>query len=146
MTRPISCKRGERGSASVEAAVAVPAFALFVGLILFGGRTTIAHQAVESAASDAARTASLARSAGAAEAAAQQAAKSSLDNQDVDCVEVNVHVDTSGFLASVGGNAVVTVSVECLLDLSDLAVPGVPGKRKVKATMSSPLDTWRERS
>lgn len=146
MTRPTSRRRGERGSASVEAAVAVPAFALFVGLILFGGRTTIARQAVESAASEAARTASLTRSAGAAEAAATQVAKSSLANQDVDCVEVNINVDTSGFLASVGDNTVVTVSVECLLDLSDLAVPGVPGKRKVKATMSSPLDTWRERS
>lgn len=151
MTRPHRFQRtrswrSERGSASVEAAIAVPAFALFVGLIVFGGRTTVAHQAVESAASDAARSASLARSAGAAETAAKQAATTSMANQDLDCRDVNVIIDTAGFRALVGGSAVVTVTVECLLDLSDLAVPGVPGKRKVKATMSSPLDTWRERS
>ena len=32
--------RDERGSAAVEAAVSVPAFVLFVGLIIFGGRTS----------------------------------------------------------------------------------------------------------
>ena len=53
--------RDERGSASVEAAVGLPAFVLFVGLIIFGGRTATTHQAVESAAADAARSASIAR-------------------------------------------------------------------------------------
>ena len=31
------------------------------------------------------------------------------------------------------------------LDLSDLSVPGVPGSRLIKATTTSPIDTWRER-
>jgi hypothetical protein len=39
----------------------------------------------------------------------------------------------------------VNVTVSCRLDLSDLAIPGVPGSRVMRATMSSPLDTWRER-
>ena len=42
--------RNERGSAAVEAALGVPAFVLFVGLIIFGGRTATTHSAVESAA------------------------------------------------------------------------------------------------
>jgi Flp pilus assembly protein TadG len=136
----------ERGSASIEAAIAVPAFALFVGLVIFGGRTTVAHQAVESAAVDAARSASLARTSDTAETAATTAATSSLANQDVDCVKVTVDVDIHAFNARVGQNATVHVTVNCLLDLADLALPGVPGKRTVQAKASSSLDTWRERS
>jgi Flp pilus assembly protein TadG len=145
--RPRVSRHGsERGSASVEAAIAVPAFALLVGLIIFGGRTTVAHQAVESAAVDAARSASLARTRSTAETAATTAATNSLANQDVACARVTVQVDTDAFTAAVGQNAAVHVTVGCLLDLEDLAVPGVPGKRTVQARASSPLDTWRERS
>src|SRR3546814_17644537 len=67
----MSIRRGDRGSASIEAAIAVPAFGLFVGLIIFGGRTAIAQQSVESAASDAARSASILRTNAEATAAAQ---------------------------------------------------------------------------
>jgi len=49
MTRPLT---SERGSASVEAAIGVPAFLLLVGLLVLGGRTAIAQQAVQAAASD----------------------------------------------------------------------------------------------
>lgn len=146
MRSPVIRHASERGSASVEAAIAVPAFALFVGLIIFGGRTTVAHQAVESAAVDAARSASLARTRSTAETAATTAATNSLANQDVACARVTVQVDTDAFTAAVGQNAAVHVTVGCLLDLEDLAVPGVPGKRTVQARASSPLDTWRERS
>ena len=146
MGSPVSRHDSERGSASIEATIAVPAFALFVGLIIFGGRTTVAHQAVESAAVDAARTASLARSRSTAETAATAAATSSLANQDVTCVKVTVQVDTDVFTAALGQHGAVHVTVGCLLDLEDLAVPGVPGKRTIQARASSSLDTWRERS
>jgi Flp pilus assembly protein TadG len=136
--------RSERGSAAVEAAVGVPAFVLFVGLIIFGGRTAIALQSVESAAADAARAASIARSSAEAEQTAHEAATASLTNQDVHCLSVGVNVDSHGFSAPTGQRAVVSVTVECVLDLADLSVPGVPGSRTVRATMSSPLDTWRE--
>ena len=47
-------------------------------------------------------------------------------------MKVTVNVDTAAFAAAVGQNAAVNVTVGCLLDLEDLAVPGVPGKRTVK--------------
>jgi Flp pilus assembly protein TadG len=145
--RPPASRRGsERGSASVETAIAVPAFALFAGLIIFGGRTTVAHQAVESAAVDAARSASLARTRSTATTAATAAATNSLANQDVACVKVTVQVDTDAFTAAVGQNAAVYVTVGCVVDLEDLAMPGVPGTRTIQASASSSLDTWRERS
>ncbi|GGD24452.1 TadE/TadG family type IV pilus assembly protein [Nocardioides daphniae] len=141
MTRP----RDERGSAAIEAAVGVPAFVLFVGLIVFGGRTATTHQAVETASADAARAASLERTSAAARASATSAAATSLANQDIQCLDVDVTVDTTQFARAVGETARVSVTVRCRLDLADLSVPGVPGSRLIAATTASPIDTWRER-
>lgn len=135
----------ERGSAAVEAVVGVPAFALFVGLIIFGGRSATTHQSVETAAADAARTASIERTAISARSKATSTATTSLSNQGIDCLDIDVTVDTSQFSRPVGETATVSVTVQCRLDLSDLSVPGVPGSRLIKATQSSPIDTWRER-
>ncbi|QSR30825.1 hypothetical protein CFI00_10040 [Nocardioides sp. S5] len=138
-------RRDERGSAALEAAIGVPAFALFVGLVIFGGRTATTHQALQSAAADAARSASLARNADSAQADAREAATSSITNQKIGCSAIDVAVDTSDFDKQPGVPGSVNVTVACRLDLSDLAIPGVPGSRVMRATMSSPLDTWRER-
>jgi Flp pilus assembly protein TadG len=138
-------KRDERGSAAIEAAIGVPAFALFVGLIIFGGRTATTHQALQSAAAEGARSASLARNAEAARADAREAATASVTNQQIGCSGITVTVDTSDFTKQPGVPGSVSVTVACRLDLSDLAVPGVPGSRVLRSTMSSPIDTWRER-
>ena len=138
-------RRDERGSTAIEAAMGVPAFALFVGLIIFGGRTATTHEALQAAAADAARSASLARNADVARADARQAATASITNQKIGCSAVDVAVDTSDFNKQPGVPGSVDVTVSCRLDLSDLAIPGVPGSRVMRATMSSPLDTWRER-
>ena len=90
-------RRDERGSAAIEAAIGVPAFALFVGLIIFGGRTATTHEALQSAAADAARSASLARDADVARADAREAATASITNQKIGCSAVDVAVDTSDF-------------------------------------------------
>ena len=63
MARPT---RDERGSATVEAVIGVPAFLLLIALLVLGGRIAIAHQVVQAAASDAARAASIARTAASA--------------------------------------------------------------------------------
>lgn len=136
----------ERGSAVVEAAVGAPAFLLFVALIVLAGRVAIAHQAVESAANEAARTASIARTQSEADHDATAAAASTLESQDLRCVRSQVTVDTTGFAAPVGTPASVTATVRCTVNLSDLSLPGVPGSRTVTATMSSPIDTYRERA
>lgn len=138
--------RDERGSAAIEAAIGMPAFVLFVGMIIVGGRLAIAHQAVQSAASDASRAASISRDARTAEYAAGREAELSLSNQNLHCRSIGTQVSSGGFQAPVGQPAEVSVTVSCRVDLSDLSVPGVPGSRVIRATMSSPLDTWRERS
>jgi Flp pilus assembly protein TadG len=137
--------RDEQGSAAIEAAIGVPAFALFVGLIIFGGRTANAHEALQSAAADAARSASIARDARTAQTDARAAATASVTNQHILCTQIDVTVDTSDFNKAPGVPGAVAVTVSCRLNLSDLAVPGVPGSKTFKSTMSSPIDTWRER-
>lgn len=143
MTRPQA--RDERGSAAIEAVIGVPAFLLFVGLIIFGGRTATTHQSVETAAADAARSASLERTSTSAKTQAISAATTSLSNQGIHCLDVDVTVDASQFSRPVGEAATVSVTVQCRLDLSDLSIPGVPGSRLIRATSTSPIDTWRER-
>lgn len=135
----------ERGSATIEAVIAVPAFALFVGLIIFAGRVTVAQQAVEAAANDAARSASISRTQGEAQRTAASSASSTLANQGLRCLSRTVQVDTSGFASPAGTPAQVTATVTCQVNLSDLSVPGVPGTKTVTATMVSAIDTYRER-
>jgi len=145
---PMRCRRRpdrERGSAVIEAVIGVPAFMLFVALIVFAGRVAIAHQGVQSAAADAARSASIARTQGGAQTEGNTAAATSLANQHVNCVTTTVSVDTSGFASPVGTPAKVSATVTCDVNLSDLFLPGVPGSKAITATMSSPLDTYRER-
>lgn len=139
-------RHSERGSASLEAAIVVPAFALFVGLIIFGGRTAVVRHSVESAAADAARSASILRVETDARKAAHEAAVTGLADQGIDCLRVDVAVNAEQFSHDVGTPATVDVTVSCRLDLSDLSIPGVPGSRTISATMTSPIDNWRERS
>lgn len=136
----------ERGSAAVEAAVGVPAFALFLALIILAGRIATAGQAVEAAAADAARSASIARTQSSAAEAAAAAAARSLATQQLSCSTTRVTVDAAGFTTPVGQPATVTATVSCEVRLADLAIPGLPGTRTVTATMTSPLDTYRGRA
>ena len=135
----------EAGSAAIEAAVGLPAFMLFVALVILAGRLAIATQAVEASASEAARVASIARTQSSAQGAAATAATSSLANQNLRCVRSTVTVDTAGFDAPVGTPTRVTATVACVVNLADLSLPGVPGTRTVSATATSPIDTYRER-
>lgn len=136
---------GERGDMAVEAAIGAPVFLLLIGVVIFGGRVAMTDQAVDAAAAEAARAASISRSAGQAHAQAQAQAGASLTNHGLECLTRSVVVDTSGFTAPVGTPATVTVTVTCQVDLGDLVVPGVPGSRTSTATVTSPLDTYRER-
>lgn len=135
----------ERGSIPVETVIVVPALTLFLLLIVAAGRLALAHTAVESAAADAARSASLARTSGEAHRNASSIATSTLTNQGVPCRQTNVAVNTAGFNVPVGLPADVSATVSCDVDMSGLTgLPGLPSYR-VQATMTSPLDTYRGR-
>lgn len=137
--------RSERGSEAIEAVIGVPAFLLFVVFIVAGGRVAMAHNSVDAAATDAARTASISRTKTTAAHAATTSAKATLANQSLQCVSMSVTVDTSGFAKPPGQPASVSATVTCRVNLSDLTMPGLPGTITITRTMSSPIDTYRER-
>lgn len=135
----------ERGSAVIEAVIGIPAFMLFIGLIIAAGRFSIAQNSVESAASAAARAASISRTQEQAQGAASSSAATTLDNQGLNCRSRTVAVDTTGFAAPVGTPARVTATVTCEVRVAELGVPGLPGTLSVESTMASAIDTYRER-
>jgi Flp pilus assembly protein TadG len=139
---PLSC---ERGSVTLELVVWTPGLLLLIGLLIVAGRINSAHGAVEHAATDAARTASSARTAAGAHALARDAAIATLTVEHLHCTTTSVVVDTAGFSIPVGQPATVTATVTCPVRLSDLGIPGLPGTRTVSYTATSSLDTFRER-
>jgi Flp pilus assembly protein TadG len=128
----------------LEAVIIVPSLLMFIALLVFAGRAALAHQSVEQAAWDAARTASIARTAGEAGGAARTTAVAVLKNQGLTC-SPTVVVDTSQFARPVAVAAEVTAVVACTVDLADLVLPGVPGAVTLTAQAASALDTYRER-
>ncbi|MEW9532862.1 TadE/TadG family type IV pilus assembly protein [Microbispora sp. NPDC049125] len=135
----------DRGSATVEAMLAITAIVLVILLGVAGGRITVASAAVEAAARDAARQASIARSAAEAGRRAGASARESLSSRGVRCTSVSVQVSTSGFSRPVGSPATVSTTVACFVPLDDLAFPGLPGNVWRRATATSPLDPYRGR-
>jgi Flp pilus assembly protein TadG len=135
----------ERGSVTVEAMLAITAIVLVILLGVAAGRITIASAAVEAAARDAARQASIARTPAEASTNAEASARDSLTSQDVSCTAVKVTVSTKGFSRPVGTSADVAATVSCTVPLADVALPGLPGSVERHATSTSPLDPYRGR-
>lgn len=138
------CGNGERGSATVEAAIAAPALVLIMAVLALAGRVTADSNAVDQAAADAARAASLARTPAAAVAAARTTATMSLHDQGTTCRSTTIDVDTAGFHAPPGTHTSVTVTITCPIRVLDLPIPGVTARTAV-ATGVSPIDTYRQR-
>ncbi|MGC4807942.1 TadE/TadG family type IV pilus assembly protein [Micromonospora sp. DT233] len=150
----------ERGSVAIEVAVLAPAFIALIVLAGVAGRTAIAQEAVESAAHDAARAASISRDAGTARTQALTAARSQLDWQRAHCATppALTFSGTVGgaaasfdeaFTGDLGEAAAVTVRVECTVSFTDIELsllPAMPATRTISASFTSPLDRYRSRS
>jgi len=133
------------GNAALELVVLAPVILFLLGLVIAAGRTSIARGAMDAAARDAARQASISLTPGSARAAALSSAQAALSADGLDCKPV-VHVDTRDFNpATVGLPGKVTATVWCRVPLADLVVPGMPGSMLLHSTFTSPLDPFRER-
>jgi len=130
---------------TLELAILAPALLALLGLVIAAGRVEVAGAAVEQASAAAARAASQARSAETARQAAVQAAQSELSGQGLQCGDLTVTVDTTGFSATVGTPAQISAHVACPVRLSDVSVPGMPGSRRLTADTVSVLDRYRSR-
>jgi Flp pilus assembly protein TadG len=142
----MTADRRQRGSIAVELAILTPTIILFFAMMVVAGRITLAHQAAEAAAFDAARTASLARSASAADSEAKTAALASFESQGIQCLALTVEVNTDEFAFEPPAPATVSVEVFCEVQLADVALPGFPGSVDLTGNFTSPLDRYRSRS
>lgn len=132
--------RAERGSAATELTLLAPVLVMVLVLVaVVAHRVVDARLRLDSAAHQAARAASIERSAAGAERAAGDLAATLLGSAGPSCADLAVATDTSGFRA--GGT--VTVAVSCSVDLTGGLLLGVPGRTDVTATATEPLDTFR---
>lgn len=145
MIRRAGRARGDEGSIAIEAAIILPPLIMFVCLAIAGGRIVTSGAKIDAAAEDAAREASIHRTAASAQAAAQAAAAESLDDQGIACASSSVAINTSGLSVPVGQVGTVTVTVTCTVSLSDLLLPGVPGAKTLTSTATSVVDQYRMR-
>jgi len=132
------------GNAALELVILAPVLLGLLGLVIAAGRSTIAQGGVDAAARDAARQASISLTPAAAKAAAQASAFAALRYDGLDCVPVVV-IDTSQFGTSPGQPATVSATVICSVSLTNLALPGLPGSVRLRASFTSPLDVYRSR-
>jgi Flp pilus assembly protein TadG len=130
---------------TVEAVLVAPALLALLLLTILAGRVVLAGATIEQVAAAGARAASLARSADEATAAATAAVRRSITGQRLQCQDVSVSVDTTGFRVPLGQPASVAVTVSCRVRLSDLALPAAPGSRILSDRAVSPLDPYRGR-
>lgn len=135
----------QSGSVAIELVILTPAVILFFAVMVVAGRITLAQQAAEAAAYDAARTASLARSASAAEIDGKNAAQTSFQSQGLVCLSLRVEVNTTEFGKPPPEPATVQAAVSCRVQLADVALPGMPGEMELTGVFTSPLDRYRER-
>ncbi|MGW4979185.1 TadE/TadG family type IV pilus assembly protein [Streptomyces mirabilis] len=138
--------RSDEGSVAIEAAIVLPSLIMFLCLAIAGGRLVTSGAKIDSAAEDAAREASIHRTAAAAQSAAQTAAAESLNDQGITCASTSVSINTGGLNVPVGQVGTVTVTVTCTVNLSDLLLPGVPGARTLTSTATSVVDQYRQRA
>ena len=129
------------GTAVVETVICIPLLVFVLLVAVTVGRYESARLHVDTAASAAARAASLARSPAGAQAAADAEARRSLADAGVACPTPQVAVDTSGFRP--GG--VVKVAVSCRSDIGDLAGMGfLPVNTAITKSSAAPVDRYRQ--
>ncbi|MFD6967198.1 TadE/TadG family type IV pilus assembly protein [Streptomyces sp. NPDC059949] len=136
---------GDRGALSLEAMVLFPVLIMVLLLVVAFGRVTSSHNAVDAAARNAARAASLERNAGSASSAGQATAREVLGQQGLQCTSTSVSISTGGFSTGIGEPASTTATVTCVVNLSDIALPGLPGSKTMTSSFTSPIDSYRQR-
>jgi Flp pilus assembly protein TadG len=131
--------RGDGGWAVAEAVIFAPFAILALGVVLLAALRGGVQSQVTTAARDAARAASLQSSFPQAQSEAQRIVAAKFAGTRP-CARVRVTVaQPSTFRA--GGQ--VTVTVVCQVDLSGVAVPGLPGSMDVIAESTEILDRHR---
>lgn len=140
--------RGDRGNAAIEAGIIAPALIAFLSLVFLVGRLVLVRAAVDEAARDAARQASISRDAATARSQAVNTGMTTLMNNDLHCSNLNINPGDDledQFARPIGTLAQIHVTVTCVVSYSDLGYPWLPGSKVIKSEFWSVIDWWRPR-
>jgi Flp pilus assembly protein TadG len=132
--------RSDRGSVAAEVTLLAPFMILmlvFVAVLIHRGVEV--RLRLDDAAHQAARAASIERSAPAAAAAAQSTAAGALASATKTCVALTAQTAT----AAMRPGGTVSVTLTCTIDYGDAVLLGVPGQTSMLATATEPVDTYR---
>lgn len=128
----------DRGSAAVEAAIAVTGL-LLVGFFIIGAIRVVGSGGdVGAAAHSAARAAAAEYEYGAAAEAARSVASQVLADRGVACTGMSVEIG-----GDVAPGGVVVVDVTCTVSLADVVLAGFPGSRTVTGRGVEQVDVVR---
>lgn len=154
-------RRADRGSASVEVVILAPVFIGLIALAVLAGRTVVARYAIEMAAHDAARAASIARTANDAIADGRTAVEAALAGQRLNCdpaasvtllgrlpsgATVSIEDAFDPDVVPLGTAVFIVANVSCDVSFGDLGVPGFPSSVSIETTFVSPLDRYRSKA
>lgn len=137
-------RRGDEGSAALEAAILAPVLVAFALIAIGAGRIQSTGGVVDAAARSGARAASLARTPEGAQQAASDAVSEVLRAQGVRCDQAVAPPVEYGTLDTPSGQLdTVTVRISCTVRLDDLLVDFVPGSKTMTGSFTSVLDRYR---
>ena len=137
MTATRRCQ-ADRGTAAVEAGVAVTAL-LLVGFFIVGALRVVGSGGdVDAAARAGARAAAASYDIGTASAAASKVAGDVLADRGVACQHLDVTVG-----GDIAAGSIVTVTVTCTVSLADVMVAGFPGSRTLTGRGVEQVDVVR---
>ena len=133
----MSSRHSERGLVTTELAVGVFIVFMMVSLVIYAGRISVTGNQVRNAAHDAARAASVEPDLASGQAAASALAAANLDS--LSC--------RNGATAVVGGDfnpgGIITVTLTCQVQLSDLIFLPVPGTQTLTYDSLEVIDAFR---
>lgn len=133
-----ACRGPDRGSATAELVLILPALLLMLLVLVLCYRISDAKLRMADVAHQAARAASLARTPAEAVIDARATAQTALASAGVICQDLTVDTDTAGLAPG----ALVRVTLTCTTRLDDLAMLGTPGSATLHANATSPVDTY----
>jgi len=129
----------QRGGAAVEIVLVAPLLIAMMFFIVGLGRLATSREAVDGAARDGARQASIARSKGAAGADAEDIVRTTLSEKNISCSDMQVNTDTADFRP--GGT--VAVHVSCTVANGDVVLSGLPGSSTLQGDFVAVVDQYR---
>ena len=133
--------RHERGGAAVEIVLVTPLFIVMILFVVGLGRLASTREAVDGAARDAAREASMARTASGADQRAKDVATETLKDRQVTCQGLDIKTNANAGTFVPGG--IVTVDVSCTVANVDVVLSGLPYSSTLHGTFAAPIDKYR---